>query len=283
MPPPSAWPSTWLGRMGTAHTFGCWPLLQDDAVQRVLPQAEDGLADGEVALEGARRRLADELAGPLPSRALGEAPRAEGADVVVAVVEEVHEAEVRLPTEHQLAERRRHRLGEDGRADELRQRPPTGTAPVEAHAVEADQLQADAPAGAQPRRAPLEEGPVHVHLGVGIELVGREVLGRLDARDGVVGRGRLVVSPVLQPVVDVGHTAGAGVGQLGGAEREPDAAGRPMVANDVIEHRPPAAADVEDGAAGHVELAGEVIELAALRGRQVVTVAGTSSAHRAQE
>ena len=55
-----------------------------------------------------------------------------------------------------------------------------------ADAIEADQLQADPPAGRQPRGAPLEEGAVDGHLVVGVELVGGEVLGRLDAGDRVV-------------------------------------------------------------------------------------------------
>ena len=170
----------------------------------------------------------------------------------------------RFPAKHQLGERRGHGLWKDIDANQLRGRAPPGTAPLVANVVEADELQTQTAVIAQPFRAPMEERAVDVHLFIGAECVRCEMFGRLDAADGVVGAVRLVIDPAFDAEVDIRHPALPGKSGLRLAQRESDAAGHTMRADEVVQQCPPAAADVEHPPTPYVELGREEVEFATL-------------------
>src|SRR5262245_18061815 len=79
-----------------------WALLQDNAIERVFAQSEEGLASGEVAREGSGRGIADKRSGVFELGTICQAPGTERTAVVIRVVEKSHQFEVGLPTEHEL-------------------------------------------------------------------------------------------------------------------------------------------------------------------------------------
>src|SRR5712692_3167388 len=118
---------------------------EDDPVKGLLPQAEQGLAGGEVAGERAVHARPDQRLGLRAPAACGLMPRPKGPAVVVGVGIEALEPKRGLPTEHHLRERRWHRLREDVPADQLGQRATPRPAAGVADLVEADELEPEPP------------------------------------------------------------------------------------------------------------------------------------------
>ena len=120
--------------------------LQDHPIERVLAQPEE---------RPRRRRSSARTSAPCPRRQArgreprrpkGQAPGPEGPPVVVGVIEEAFELEMRLPAEHELGQRGGHRFGKDVDANQLRRGAAPGAAPFVSDVVETNELQPEAAA-----------------------------------------------------------------------------------------------------------------------------------------
>ena len=241
------------------------PAREHDPVERLLLQAEQGAAGGEVADEAAVDLGADQLLGPIAGGPQGRAPGLERPDVVVRLRDEGLQPEVGLPAQDQLRQRRGHRLREDLRADQAVDGAAGGHALLGAGVVEADGLQPQPAARAEPGGGAAEEGPVGRHLLLPAEPVAGEVLGRLDADDGVVRAVGLVVDPALLADGDARTGAGCGQRSLRRTRCQADDGRCAVDRAEPVGGAAPAAADVEHAASAHLQGGREVVDLAVLR------------------
>ena len=187
------------GRYRDRPNLGLSPLGQDDSVKGLLTEAEQGLAAREVPGEGAPSLLADQVPCQCLMPPVGERPGPKRLPVVLGVRMELVELEVGLPAQDELGQRRRHGLGKDPLKDEVGEWPSPCAAPGVADVVETDGLQSKSATRSQPRGRPREEVAIDRDLLVSVQLLGGEVLGRLDARDGVVRLARVRGPPSSRP------------------------------------------------------------------------------------
>src|SRR5204863_113408 len=97
---------------------------------------------------------------------------------------------------------------------------------------------------------------------------GGEVLGRLDARDGVVRLAGFVVLPAFDPEGNLRHGAPGCERGLRRTEGDPDTRRGTVNAHQPVEHGAPAAADVQHSRALDLQAFGEEVELALLCTRE---------------
>src|SRR4051812_48089890 len=145
-------------RVGTSAS-GARPAMQHDAVVGERAVAELPFGGGEVAAEPTdRSAIGGPRGGRLP-RAEPELPLAERPREVAGVRAQQLHLEPRFEPEHDLAQMRADRLWEQ-RQDRVAERPTSSRCGGVRRVVVRDGLQAHAPPGDQPLRAPGEEGTV---------------------------------------------------------------------------------------------------------------------------